>query len=140
MNEICECSLIILTEDQNWIMPILHNCIHQDDPTKISLRLKVYSKLKTPDYFFLGKNFWILSSMLTLSFIPNFAPKKFKAKTMDRKTKVFTGKLPCSSPSRIHFSSKEAPPTEILECKNLVQKNCTLCKQNVFCTRRKSYP
>ena len=29
---------------------------------------------------------------------------------MDRKTKVFTGKLPCSSPSRIQFSSKEAPP------------------------------
>ena len=132
MNEICECSLIILTEDQNWIIPILHNCIHQDDPTKISFKLLII--------FFLGKNFWILSSTLTLSFIQNFAPKKFKAKTMDGKTKAFTGKLPCSSPSRIHFSSKEAPPTEILECKNLVQKNCTLCKQNVFCTRRKSYP
>ena len=52
--------------------------------------------------------------MLTLSFIHNFAPKKFKPKTMDRnlKTKAFTGKLPCLSPSRIPFSSKEAPPIE----------------------------
>ena len=50
--------------------------------------------------------------MLTLSFIHNFAPKKFKQKTMDRKTKAFTGKLPCSSPSRIQFSNKEATPTE----------------------------
>ena len=28
---------------------------------------------------------------------------------MDRKTKAFAGKLPCSSPSRTPFSSKEAP-------------------------------
>ena len=48
--------------------------------------------------------------MLTLPFIHNFAPKKFKSKTMDRKTKAFTGKVPCSSPSRIPFSSKEAQP------------------------------
>ena len=41
---------------------------------------------------------------------------------MDRKTKAFTGKLPCSSPSRIQFSSKEATPTESLVCKNVVQK------------------
>ena len=47
--------------------------------------------------------------MLTLSFIQNFAPKKFRAKTMDRKTKAFTGKLPCSSPSRIQFSSEKYP-------------------------------
>ena len=38
--------------------------------------------------------------MLTPSFIHNFAPKKKKPKTMDRKTKAFTGKLPCSCPSR----------------------------------------
>ena len=63
--------------------------------------------------------------MLTLSFIHNFAPKKIKPKTMDRKTKAFTGILPCSSPSRIQFSSKEAPPTESLVCKNLVQKKNT---------------
>ena len=60
--------------------------------------------------------------MLTLSFIHNFAPKKIKPKTMDRKTKAFAGILPCSSPSRIQFSSKEAPPTESLVCKNLVLK------------------
>ena len=29
---------------------------------------------------------------------------------MDRKTKAFTGISPCSSPFRIQFSSKEAPP------------------------------
>ena len=34
--------------------------------------------------------------MLTLSFIHNFAPKKIKPKRMDRKTKAFTEKLPCS--------------------------------------------
>ena len=45
MRSVFECSLIILTEDQNWKLHILHNCIHQHDPTKISLRLKVYSKL-----------------------------------------------------------------------------------------------
>ena len=45
MRSVFECSLIILTEDQNWKLHILHNCIPQDDPTKISLRLKVYSKL-----------------------------------------------------------------------------------------------
>ena len=60
--------------------------------------------------------------MLTLSFIHNFPPKKFKPKAMDRKTKVFTGKLPSSSPSRIPFSSKEARPTESLVCKDLVLK------------------
>ena len=48
--------------------------------------------------------------MLTISFIHNFAPQKIKPKTMDRKTKAFTGILPCLSPSRIQFSSKEAPP------------------------------
>ena len=41
---------------------------------------------------------------------------------MDRKTKPFTGKLPCSSPSRIPFSSKEAPPTQSLVSKDLVLK------------------
>ena len=45
MRSVFECSLIILTEDQNWKLHILNNCIHQHDPTKISLRLKVYSKL-----------------------------------------------------------------------------------------------
>ena len=60
--------------------------------------------------------------MLTLSFIHNFAPQKIKPKTTDRKTKAFTGILPRSSPSRIQFSSKEAPPTENLVCKNLVLK------------------
>ena len=39
---------------------------------------------------------------------------------MDRKTKAFTGELPCSSSSRIQFSSKEAPPTESLVCKKIV--------------------
>ena len=39
----------------------------------------------------------------------NFAPK-IKPTTRDRKTKAFTGKLTCSSPSRIQFSCKEAPP------------------------------
>ena len=39
---------------------------------------------------------------------------------MHIKTKAFIEKLPCSSPSRIQFSSKEAPPTESLVCKNLV--------------------
>ena len=63
--------------------------------------------------------------MLTLSFIYNFAPKKIKPKTMDTKPKAFTGILPCSSPSRIQFSSKEAPPTESLVCNNLVLKYCT---------------
>ena len=63
--------------------------------------------------------------MFTLSFIDNFAPKKIKPKTMDRKTKAFTGKLPSSSPSRIQFSSKEAPPTESLVCKNLKKKMYT---------------
>ena len=48
--------------------------------------------------------------MLTLSFIHNFVAKKIKPKTMDRKTKALTGILPCSCPSRIQFSSKEAPP------------------------------
>ena len=125
MNEICECSLIILTEDQNWKLQIPHNCIHQHDPTKISLRLKVYSKVYSW-FFFLGKNFWILSSMLTLSFIHTlFVPKKFKPKTMDRKTKTFTGKLSCSSPSRIPFSSKEPPPIESLVSNDSVLKNCT---------------
>ena len=41
---------------ENWKLHILHNCIHQHDPTKISLRLKVYSKfsskIQTPEYFF----------------------------------------------------------------------------------------
>ena len=61
MRSVFECSLIILTEDQNWKLHILRNCIHQHDPTKISLRLKVYSKLLTPvglicdDYFFSWK-------------------------------------------------------------------------------------
>ena len=41
---------------------------------------------------------------------------------MDRKTKAFKGKLPCSSPSRIPFSSKETPPTESLVCKDFVLK------------------
>ena len=59
--------------------------------------------------------------MLTLSFIHNFAPRKIKPKTMDRKTKAFTGKLSCSSPSSIQFSSKEAPPTR----KPCVQKFST---------------
>ena len=63
--------------------------------------------------------------MLTLSFIHNFAPRKFKPKTMDRKTKAFSGKLPGSSPSRIPFSSKEEPPKESLVSKDLVLKNCT---------------
>ena len=48
MRSVFECSLIILTEDQNWKLHTLHNCIHQHDPTKISLSPKVYSKLKTP--------------------------------------------------------------------------------------------
>ena len=61
--------------------------------------------------------------MLTLSFIHNFAPKKIKPKRMDRKTKAFTAKLPCSSISRNKFSSKEIPPTESIVCKNLVPKN-----------------
>ena len=61
MRSVFECSLIILTENQNWKLYILHNCIHQHDPTKISLRLKVYSKLQTTvslicdDYFFSWK-------------------------------------------------------------------------------------
>ena len=60
MRSVFECPLIILTEDQNWKLYILHNCIHQHDPTKISLRLKVYSKLQTTvsicdDYFFSWK-------------------------------------------------------------------------------------
>ena len=55
--------------------------------------------------------------MLTLSFIHNFAPKKFKPKTMDRKTKAFTGKLFISfqdpifkqrgTPHRKPFSTKK---------------------------------
>ena len=40
MRSVFECSLIILTEDQNWKLHILNNCIHQHDPTKIALRLK----------------------------------------------------------------------------------------------------
>ena len=56
--------------------------------------------------------------MLTLSFIDNFAPKKIKPKTKDRKTKALTGTLHCSSPSRIQFSGKEAPPQKALCAKN----------------------
>ena len=41
MRSVFECSLIILTEVQNWKLRISPNCIHQHDPTKISLRLKV---------------------------------------------------------------------------------------------------
>ena len=52
--------------------------------------------------------------MLTLSIIHNFAPKKIKPKTMDRKTKAFTGKLPCSSPSRIQFQAKKLPSQKAL--------------------------
>ena len=33
---------------------------------------------------------------------------------MDRKTEAFTGKLPCPSPSRTQFSSKETPPQKPL--------------------------
>ena len=50
--------------DQNWKLHILHNCIHQHDPAKNFIRIKVYSKLLTPvsftcdDYLFLGRNFW----------------------------------------------------------------------------------
>ena len=128
MNEICKCSLIIRTKDQN------HGNYKSYTTWSNENFIKTQSLLQTLNswlFFFLVKNFWILSSMLTLSFVQNFAPKIFNAKTMDRKTKALTGKLPCSSPSRIHFSSKEAPPTESLECKNLVLKNCT---------RGKSYP
>ena len=39
---------------------------------------------------------------------------------MHIKTKAFTEKLPCSSPSRIQFSSKEAPPLKALCVKILV--------------------
>ena len=35
---------------------------------------------------------------------------------MDRKTKAFTGKLPCSPPSTIHFWSKEAPTQQKALC------------------------
>ena len=59
--------------------------------------------------------------MLTHSFY-NLAPKKFKPKTMHIKTKAFTEKLPCSSVSRIQFSSKEVPHTESLVCKNFSAK------------------
>ena len=123
MNEICECSLIILTEDQNH-----GNCTSYTTWSNWNF-IKTQSLLQTLNsckfnlwglFFFLGKNFWILSSILTLSFIHNFAPKKIKPKTMDRKTKAFTGKLPCSSPSRIQVLSKEAPPTESLVCKKIV--------------------
>ena len=88
MRSVFESSLIILTEDQNWKLRILNNCIH----------IKIQSLLQTLNsckfnlwglFFFLGKNFWILNSMLTLSFIHNFAPEKIKPKTMDRKTKAF---------------------------------------------------
>ena len=55
-------SLTILTGDQNWKLHILHNCIHQHDPTKISLRLKIYSKFVSlicddDDFFFLERTF-----------------------------------------------------------------------------------
>ena len=129
MRAVFECSLIILTEDQNWKLHILHNCIHQHDPTKISLGLKVYSKTLNSCKFNLWELFFFLG--ITLSFTHNFAPKTIKPKTMDRKTKAFSGILPCSSPSRIQFSIKEAPPTESFVCKNLVLK---------ICTRRKSCP
>ena len=43
MRSVFEYSLTILTEDQNWKLHILHNCIYQHDPAKISLRLKVFT-------------------------------------------------------------------------------------------------
>ena len=49
---------------------------------------------------------------------------------MHIKTKAFTEKLPCSSPSRIQFSSKEAPPTESLVCKNFSTVPSQIYEQN----------
>ena len=119
-SDFCTCLLIILAEDQNWKLHILHKCIHQHGPTKISLRPKVYSKLETPvslicdDFFFLEKNFWIHNSMLTLSFIHNFGPKKISRKQWTEKQKHSQENYPVHLLQGSNFQAKKHPPQKAL--------------------------
>ena len=74
--------------------------------------------------------------MLTLSFIHKFAAKKNNnPKTMDRKTKAFTGKIPCSSPSTHRkrcgqkFRTKKLYTEEIMS-ESAVPNEVTRCVGN----------
>ena len=102
-----------------------------------------YDSKFTPNFklliiFFLGKNFWIISSMFCHSFI-TLLQKNLSQKQWTEKQKHSQENYPVHLLPGSHFQAKKHNPTESLVGNDLVLKNCTRgksCPQVQFLRRK----